>query len=327
MEIRYTQFQDSKANKYYFETSADMVVETEKRKFLSPEMIKSLNEHIHDERYYTEEEIDNKIKNLKEETNQQLQSHTHDNRYYTEREIDDKIENLKECVVNGKDKIANAINDKSNNNQMNKNNTFDELANGIKNIQVNLNSDWTPRGLYECIVDAIISNGVASNILNGSRLVFNYNGCIGYSDYAGQTFNARNDRFKRFEVLRNGFIILVEWEEGTTVQSMASGYGFPTSTKKYLTPLITDKQIYTFGWFNNYYNFGGHALTIKGNYGNGVMSTFKINSTIPIRDGLFYYPPYNRGYYLQYIAPNSNFSVDESFDSKIRVPRQNESNM
>jgi len=100
-------------------------------------MIKGANkafaplEHNHDDRYYTEDETNKKFA---------LLNHNHDDRYYTETEIDKMAEDLKEYVVDGKEKIANAINDKTNDNQMNKDNTFDELAESIKNI--NTSTDY-----------------------------------------------------------------------------------------------------------------------------------------------------------------------------------------
>lgn len=97
MSIVNAQFQDWKGNVYHFETSADMI-----------------------------KGADEKFAPLE---------HTHDDRYYTEKEIDKMADDLKKCVVDGKEKIANAINDKTNDNQMNKDNTFDELADGIRGIK------------------------------------------------------------------------------------------------------------------------------------------------------------------------------------------------
>ena len=48
---------------------------------------KSDESHIHDDRYYTENEINNLLSDKSDK------SHTHDDRYYTENEIDEKIEN------------------------------------------------------------------------------------------------------------------------------------------------------------------------------------------------------------------------------------------
>ena len=45
----------------------------------------SLSNHTHDDRYYTESEIDNKFAGVSSS------SHTHDDRYYTESEIDNKF--------------------------------------------------------------------------------------------------------------------------------------------------------------------------------------------------------------------------------------------
>lgn len=97
MSIVNAQFQDWKGNIYHFETSADMIKGA-------------------DESFAPLE-------------------HNHDDRYYTEKEIDTMADNLKKCVVDGKEKIANAINDKTNDNQMKKDNTFDELADGIRGIK------------------------------------------------------------------------------------------------------------------------------------------------------------------------------------------------
>lgn len=97
MSIVNAQFQDWKGNVYHFETSADMIKGA-------------------DESFAPLE-------------------HNHDDRYYTEKEIDKMADDLKKCVVDGKEKIANAINDKTNDNQMNKDNTFDELADGIRGIK------------------------------------------------------------------------------------------------------------------------------------------------------------------------------------------------
>ena len=49
-----------------------------------------LNTHNHDDRYYTESEIDTQIGTL----NQALQTHNHDDRYYTESEIDTQVAGL-----------------------------------------------------------------------------------------------------------------------------------------------------------------------------------------------------------------------------------------
>lgn len=97
MSIVNAQFQDWKGNVYHFETSVDMI-----------------------------KGADEKFAPLE---------HNHDDRYYTEKEIDKMADDLKKCVVDGKEKIANAINDKTNDNQMNKDNTFDELADGIRGIK------------------------------------------------------------------------------------------------------------------------------------------------------------------------------------------------
>ena len=53
---------------------------------------KSNPDHTHDERYYTETEINNLLNN-KSDTN-----HTHDERYYTETEIDNKLKNISSSI-------------------------------------------------------------------------------------------------------------------------------------------------------------------------------------------------------------------------------------
>lgn len=49
------------------------------------EVYDSVGSHKHDDRYYTEEQIDDKLSNLS------VKGHDHDERYYTEAEIDDKL--------------------------------------------------------------------------------------------------------------------------------------------------------------------------------------------------------------------------------------------
>lgn len=136
MSIVNAQFQDWKGNIYHFETSADM--------------IKGANE-----------------------TFAPLE-HNHDERYYTKAKIDEMAENLKEYVVNGKAKIANAINDKKNNNQMNKDNTFDELANGIRSIETGCPINGIIKR-YKVKQGETIKVGDFINFVNGETESFNKN--------------------------------------------------------------------------------------------------------------------------------------------------------
>lgn len=133
MNIVNAQFQDWKGNVYHFETSADM--------------IKGADES------FTPLE------------------HNHDDRYYIEKEIDKMADDLKKCVVDGKEKIANAINDKTNDNQMNKNNTFDELANGIRNIQTGFPINGIIKE-YKVKSGEVIKAGDFVNFVNGGTEVF-----------------------------------------------------------------------------------------------------------------------------------------------------------
>lgn len=133
MSIVNAQFQDWKGNVYHFETSADM--------------IKGANESF------------------------APLEHTHDDRYYTEQEIDKMANDLKKCVVDGKEKIANAINDKTNDSQMNKDNTFDELAGGIRNIQTGLPINGIIKE-YKVKNGEIIKAGDFVNFVNGGTEVF-----------------------------------------------------------------------------------------------------------------------------------------------------------
>jgi PHD/YefM family antitoxin component YafN of YafNO toxin-antitoxin module len=60
---------------------------------------KSDTGHNHDDRYYTEVEIDSKIGTINTALNDKAPaSHNHDNRYYTETEINDKIEDINEAI-------------------------------------------------------------------------------------------------------------------------------------------------------------------------------------------------------------------------------------
>lgn len=52
----------------------------------------SFSEHVHDDRYYTESEIDSKVSSLNTSINGKANSsHTHDDRYYTESEVNTKL--------------------------------------------------------------------------------------------------------------------------------------------------------------------------------------------------------------------------------------------
>lgn len=153
MSIVNAQFQDWKGNIYHFETSTDM--------------IRGLNENF------------------------STSDHVHDDRYYTEDEIDEMADNLKKCVVDGKNKIANAINDKTNNNQMNKDNTFDELADGIRNIQAGV-GNYDPltyvNGLIEDILIAQDSNPMPKYFSNTT---------LGYD---GGAWSAKKDSWYSYDI-------------------------------------------------------------------------------------------------------------------------------
>ena len=58
----------------------------------------SKNGHIHDDRYYTESEMNTKLAGKSDTT------HTHDNRYYTESEIDSKVNTINTSINNKSDK-------------------------------------------------------------------------------------------------------------------------------------------------------------------------------------------------------------------------------
>ena len=60
-----------------------------------------MSNHTHDDRYYTESEIDSKISDINTSLSGKAPSnHTHDDRYYTESEIDNKVSNINAAIGN-----------------------------------------------------------------------------------------------------------------------------------------------------------------------------------------------------------------------------------
>lgn len=68
---------------------------------------KAPSDHNHDDRYYTEAEIDSKISDINTSLAQKSQSgHTHDDRYYTEAEIDSKLDTKAPAYTYGTDDLT-----------------------------------------------------------------------------------------------------------------------------------------------------------------------------------------------------------------------------